>query len=387
MKSDCLKKIVHIISNLSIGGAQLLLYDILKNIESEYQIYIVTIDSGHYIEKFRTHGFNVIDIKCKGLINPLIYFKLKKIIKKIKPDVVHTHLLKADFYGRLAAKNLKVPLIISTCHNDSTIHKVSRNTRKNIFDHIDNWIIDFTNSYIVAISEKVKEYLIERKNGSIASRIKVIYNGIDVSKEKFLLNRDEIVSFKNSMHLKEDDIVIVIVGRLEEQKGHLDFLRSVIPLIKKYNLKILILGEGSKRVKIENFIGNEKLDKNIFLYGFIDETQKYFEISDICVIPSIWEGFGIVACEAMLKGKIVLASNVGGLKEIIDDGIDGYLYSLGNEKELNEKLECIILNYQNLKSVGLAAISKVKDKFNIETNAKEYFELYKEKLKFLRKSE
>lgn len=371
-------KVVHIISNLSIGGAQLLLFDIIKNQQAQnLEIVVITIDSGFYIEKFEKAGIKVIDLKLKGLVNPIIFVKLKKILKKIQPDIVHTHLLKADFYGRLAAKSLKTPVIFSTCHNDSTTHKLNTTGRRNIFDKIDNWVIDFTNSYIIAISEKVKQFLLKRKNEELSKKISVIYNGINVKKEEYILNNEKIKYFRSSLRFEENDFIISIIGRLEEQKGHLIFLSSVLQIIKKYNLKILIIGEGSQRSKIENFIKEENLYQNIFLLGFKAETEKYFEISNLVVVPSIWEGFGIVACEGMIKGKIVLAAKVGGLTEVIQDGVNGFLYETDT---LKTKLEYIFQNYDKLRFIGENAKEFVKEKFDIQKNSKLYYFEYIKRL-------
>ncbi len=365
---------IHIISNLSIGGAQLLLYDIIKNLKQEdVDVEVITINSGHYIQKFEAVGIKVYDLRCKGLINPLIFFKLKNLLKNIKPDIVHTHLLKADFYGRIIAKCLNVPVIFSTCHNDSTTHSLNNNNRKSIFDIIDNWVIDFTGSNIIAISEKVKSFLIKRKNEKLSEKIEVIYNGIDLKKEDVILNNEEIRYFKNKLGFSDEDYLISIIGRLEEQKGHLRFFQKCKETIKKYNFKVIVVGEGSLRNKIESFILKENLEKNIFLLGFQDDTEKYYEISDLIVVPSIWEGFGIVACEGMIKGKIVLAANVGGLPEIIDDGINGFTY---NEDNLIEKLEYIYKNQKSLGYITDNSKKKVKIKFDIKKNSKMYLQCY-----------
>ncbi len=372
------RKVIHIISNLSIGGAQLLLFDIINNLKKEeLEIEVITIDSGFYIDKFKKAGIKVRDLKCKGLVNPLIFLKLRNILKEIKPDIVHTHLLKADFYGRIAAKWLKIPVVFTTCHNDSTTHKLNKTNKKNIFDRIDNWVIDYTNSNIIAISERVKQFLLNRKNNKLSEKISVIYNGIEIEKEDFILNNEEIKYFRSTLKLEKEDFVISIIGRLEEQKGHLEFLGKCSEIIKELNLKILIVGEGSQRNKIENLIKNEKLENNVYLLGFKDDTEKYYEISDLIVIPSIWEGFGIVACEGMIKGKVVLASNVGGLSEIIDDGIDGFLY---NDKNLIQKLEYIYRNQNNLGYISDNSKVKVKMKFDIQKNSKKYYQCYEEKI-------
>jgi len=372
------KKIVHIISNLSIGGAQLLMFDILSNIQKEddIDITLITIDSGFYIEKFKKAGIKVIDIKSKGLVNPSIFFRLKKILKEIQPDIVHTHLLKADFYGRLAAKKIKIPFIFSTCHNDSTVHTSSGLSGKNIFDKIDNWVIKDTNSYIVAISNKVREYLIQRAGDEIANRVKVIYNGVDIKKEEYILNKEEIKYFRASLGFGERDFIISVVGRLEEQKGHLRFLEAVKELIPELKLKIVFVGEGSRRDAIQNFIDVNQLSEYVVLAGFQPETQKYIEIADLVIVPSLWEGFGIVVCEGMIKNKIVLASNVGGIPEIIDDGVNGFLYNINDANQLKSKIIYIRENMESLDNIKFAAKEKIKLKFDIIKNSTEYKNLY-----------
>lgn len=372
------KKIVHIISNLTIGGGQVLLFDILSQLKNyDVDISVITIDSGYYVKKFEEIGIKVTNLETKGLINPSIFFKLRKALKKIQPDIVHTHLLKADFYGRLVAKWLKVPIIFSTCHNDTTTHKIKKSERKNIYDYIDNWVMDYTNSYIIAISEHVKQYLIKRKSNIRTEKIFLVYNGIDVKKEEYILNDEGIKYFRNSIHLSEENFIISIVGRLEEQKGHLKFLSTASELIKKYDLKILLLGDGAERKKIENLIVSEKLERNVYLLGFIKQTDKYYEISNMVAVPSIWEGFGLVACEGMIKRKIVLASKVSGLPEVIDDGKNGFLYNINDENDLLTKLNYIISNFYNLESIGFNAVKKVKEKFDIKKTAEGYFNCYR----------
>lgn len=367
-------KICYIISNLSIGGAQLLLFDLINNLKNEnLEITVITIDSGYYIKKFEDAGIRIIDIKSKGLINPLIFFRLKNKLKEIQPHIVHTHLLKADFYGRLSAKWLQIPVIFTTCHNDSTTHSQKKNNKNNIFDSIDNWVIDYTNSYIIAISEKVKQFLINRKDEKISERMSVIYNGIDIKKEEYILNPEKIKYFKKTLGLTERDFIVSIVGRLEEQKGHIKFLTMSLEVIKKYNLKILIIGDGSQKDSIKNFIRTKNLESNVFLLGFIPDTEKYYEISHLIVIPSLWEGFGIVACEGMIKSKIVLAAKVGGLPEIIEHGVNGFLY---NEDDLNINLEFIITNFHKLNLINENAVKTVKNKFDIKYNSNLYYSQY-----------
>ncbi len=228
------KKIVHIISNLSLGGAQVLLFDILSYLKqkNDLDITVITIDSGEYIRKFEKEGIKVIDLKERGLINLNIYFKLRKILKEINPDIVHTHLNKADFYGRLSAKSINTGLIFSTCHNYSTHHKGADINKQSIFDRIDNFVISYSKSNLIAISEVVRKYLVNR-NSSFEKITEVIYNGVNIEKMQYKLNAPGLVNFRKEYGISKDDFVISILGRLELQKGHAFFLDSIKDFIKK----------------------------------------------------------------------------------------------------------------------------------------------------------
>ena len=375
-------KVVHIISNLSLGGAQILLFDILCKLKEyeDLELTLVTIDSGEYIEKYKNAGIKVIDLREKGLVNPKIYFKLKKILESLKPDIVHTHLNKADFYGRIAAKISNVPLIISTCHNYSTTHSGADINKKSFFDVIDNFVIDYSKSYLIAISKLVKQYLINR-NPSYEKITEVIYNGINFDKIKYKLSNWEILKLRSENNIDSDDFVISVIGRLDKQKGHLIFLESVKEIIhQNKKIKILLIGDGSLREQIEIFIKENNLSSQVIMKGFQPDSEPYIEISDLICVPSLWEGFGLVIIEGMIKRKIILASDVGGIPEIIEDGKTGFLFKSQNKTELIKKLIYIYSNIKELDHIKEKAVSVIKDNFDINKNTGQYYNSYMSKI-------
>lgn len=346
----------------------------------DLELTLITIDSGEYIEKYNNAGIKVIDIGEKGLVNLKIYFKLKKILKSIKPDIVHTHLNKADFYGRIAAKRLNVPLIISTCHNYSTTHTGADINTKSFFDIIDNFVIDYSKSSLIAISELVKKYLINR-NPSYEKITEVIYNGINLEKSKYKLSEGEILKLRSENNIDSDDFVISVIGRLDKQKGHLLFLESVKDILhQNKKIKILLIGDGSLRDQIERFIKENNLSNQVIMKGFQPDSEPYIEISDLICVPSLWEGFGLVIIEGMIKKKIVLASDVGGIPEIIKDGKTGFLFEPNNKDKFLDKLNYIYNNYGNLNFIRMNAVQLVKLKFDIKKNSEMYYQSYLAKI-------
>lgn len=379
-------KIVHIISNLSLGGAQVLVFDILKNLKkkNDLELSVITIDSGEYIENYNKAGIKVYDLKEKGLVNPKIYSKLKKILKEINPDIVHTHLNKADFYGRIAAKRAGVPVIVSTCHNYSTTHDGADVNKKSMFDRIDDLVISYSGSFLIAISEVVKQYLINR-NSKFENITEIIYNGVNINKEKYILQNNELSVFRKKFNISDDDYVITISGRIEKQKGHSFFIESVKDFLKeKKNIRILFLGDGSLKKDIETLVKADDLSEYVEFLGFQKEPEKFIEISDLICVPSLWEGFGLVVIEGMIKRKIVLASDVGGIPEIIISDVNGFLFESLNKNSLLENLEKIYNCKIDPEMIRENALNTVKNKFDIQKNSELYYQSYLKKIRNLK---
>lgn len=371
-------KLIHIISNLSQGGAQVLLYDILINLKkkNEFDIKVITIDSGEYIKKFEEAGIKVIDLKKKGLLNLNILSDLKKILKELKPDIVHTHLNKADFYGRIAARQVGVRIIFSTCHNYSTHHNGAAINKRSFFDIIDNFVIKYSNCNLIAISNVVKQYLIYR-NAEFGKITQVIYNGVNIEKENYLLNSEQQTKLRKEFNLEKNDFVITVIGRMDKQKGHLFFLESIKDYLRQNtDIKILIVGDGRLKNKISSFINSNFLENQVQILGFIIDIDPIIEISNLICVPSLWEGFGLVIIEGMIKNKIVLASNVGGIPEIIEDDKTGILFKSIDSKSLIEKLNYIYRNIDNLNEIKQNALDMVREKFDISKNSELYYKAY-----------
>jgi len=380
-------KLVHIISNLSLGGAQVLLFDILHYLskKNDLEIYVITIDSGEYIEKFKKAGIKVFDLMEKGLVNPKIYFKMKKLLKYLNPDIVHTHLNKADFYGRIAAKKTGVKLIYSTCHNYSTHHKGADVNKISIFDYIDNFVVKYSGSYLIAISEIVKKYLINRDK-RFDSITDVIYNGVNISKKNYQLEENEIDLLRIKYNVSKDDFLICLSGRFDKQKGHLFLLDALSEKIKeRKNIKIIMPGDGILKKEVENYISKNDLNEFVILPGFHKDIEKIIEISDLTIVPSLWEGFGLVVIESMVKKKVVLASDTGGIPEIIEHGENGYLFKTLNKTDFLEKFNFIYSVNSNLPEIQTNALNTVEMRFDINKNSEFYYLSYLSKFQSISK--
>ena len=370
-------KLVYIISNLGIGGAQILLLNILKQVKGSgfYEVSVITLNKGIYTDTVINMGISVFNLNCKNLINPIIFIKLYKLLKKIKPDIVHTHLLKADFYGRISSRLAGIKHIVSTYHTNSSSHKIKKGESKNINDYLDNLSIRFSHCHIIAVSEKVKDYVI-KKTENRNHKIAVIGNGINID-DFVIMDKEEKNTLKKQLKLDCNDYLITFAGRLEIHKGIDFFLESLKDYIKKNkNIKIIVIGTGNLEQYLINFIIQNDLTDNINLLGFKHDVNKYIQISDLVVVPSIVEGFGLIILESMLCKVPVLASNAGAIPEIIKDKYNGYLFQSGNKQSLIDSLDYII-NQKDSETILTNAYNIVTDRYNIKNVAGKYISFYK----------
>ncbi|MBX7043531.1 MAG: glycosyltransferase family 4 protein [Ignavibacteria bacterium] len=373
-------RIVQIVSNLSLGGAQRLLLDICKYLKSkdDVDVRMITIDSGEFVPLFREAGIDVKDLKRKGLVNPAIFRDLISDLRQQPADIVHTHLQKADFYGRLSAAVTGTKNICTTYHGYSTGHKTASDESPGIFDKLDDLVIRLSGSRLIAVSETVKNFLVNRSEFN-KDRVEVIYNGIDtVEMSKMSMSEEEALSMRQRFKAGRDTRVILISGRIEPAKGQLFFLKAIENLFTEFpQMNVVILGRGSDESKIKEFTISKGLKERIFLPGFVSNPKPYYEMSDIVAVPSMWEGFGLAAIEGMIMGKIAIVSETGGLKEVVRNGVTGFTFKSGDEEDLQSKLRKILSEFEELEDIRQRAVSEVKKRFDITSSAEAYYQFYR----------
>lgn len=347
-------KIIHIIPTLDIGGAERLIVDILKDLDKDlFDVEVVCLKRfGFWGLDLKRHKLKMTLLKQRFRFSAGSFFTLVRLFKKRKPDIVHTHLFGADFYGILAARLSGVKTIISTEHNKNYFEGIIR--RK-----IKKFVYKYATS-IVAVSEAVKDYLLSE--GVAKEKIIVIHNGVRV--------KDFFISGKKR---SSGPLIIGSVGRLSEQKDFSVLLKAVI---KIDGIKMVIAGEGELRSKLEALIKKLNLSDRVELLGNEKDMKKFYKKLDIFVLPSKWEGFGIVILEAGLSGLPVIASRIDGIKEIIENKKDGLLFESGNIFELTKLINKLAVDREQRAKLGRALRKKVENKFSIEVMVKKYEKLY-----------
>ncbi len=371
------KTIVHIAQ--SAGGVAEYLYMFLKNFKDKNfeNILIVSEDYREKLDKFKPYVSNIYivpmvrEVELKNDVKAIL--KVRKILKQIKPNIVYLHSSKAGAIGRIAlALNFKTKILYNA-HGWYFNAQIS-NIKKKIFVVIEKILAVKTNK-IINISKSEHESALKHKIAP-EKKMCVIENGIDFT--KFENNDKYREETRKKYHVKNDEIVIGVVGRLTEQKDPLTMIKA-FELVHKENrnVRLMYVGSGNLEEDVKQYAKEKNILDKIIITGWVDDVEQYIPAFDIAVLPSKWEGFGLVLIEYMACDKPIIATNVGGISDIIENFKNGILCSVQDYKTIGETIIKLIKN-ENLKKQIIYQNKVYREKYNIQNVINNYIKIYKE---------
>ncbi len=369
-------KICHLITSIDRGGAENHLISLIKKQNKSSEILLIYLRGNDYWKKeLETMGVKVVKIKFLKLINIIrlikVYIELKKIILNFNPDIVHAHLSSMELLASLLKffNPKKINLVI-TKHLDSFFLEASFGQNLLIRGVFIDKFIHKNADRIICISKQVKRYF-TKKILLPTNKIRVIYYG--VSKEYFGKKKKLKLIDKN---LNKKDFLICCIARHVKQKS-LDFLiLSFAEFIKKNpNSKLLLVGNGPERNNLIKIAKENKVYKKIIWIKFSENIKDLLKISNVFVLPSKYEGFGMVFLEAMLTNTPVISTNISAIPEVIENNYNGILIEPDNIKQMVSALN----NIQDKKLIKKFSINSKKllsNKFNLEAMYKKTNNVY-----------
>lgn len=380
--------VLHVVTNLSDGGLEKIVYLIIKNLSDErfsHNIAVLTkADNEFLVNKLKELSVNIVYYDFDNRIfkfssifkNIFGLTKLSLFIRRNKINVIHSHDFFPAFIARLAYIN-SVMMFHKPGRNIVTLHNIFF-WLNNIHHKINRCLSIFT-TRIVCVSESVLDYSL--KHDKIpAKKYLVIFNGV----ESDLYGPDPncVRFYRKEFGLNEKNFVIGNIGVLSVRKGQKYLLLALSVLIKKYpQIRVIIIGSErphEKEISIEltGIIEDYKLRDYVKTLEPREDINKIYNIFDIYVMPSISEGQSLSAIEAMLNSKICLFSDIGPFKEMIDDGVNGFLFKSESVADLSGKIEYIIENFSRIQNVGKKAREAALQRYNVLTMCENYRRLY-----------
>lgn len=366
-----MKKIVYIAQ--SAGGVAEYLYMLLKNFKNkEYEsILIVSEDYNEQLERFKPYVSHIYIIPMIRELNLKTDIKaileLKKRLKKIRPDIVYLNSSKAGGIGRLALLFDFRVKILYNAHGWYFSAKIS-DKKKKLFALMEK-ILALKTTKIINISKAEQESALKYKIAP-KKKMTIIENGIDFSRfDNCDVNRKET---RNKYNIKEDDIVIGVVGRISEQKDPMTSIQAFKIVKEKYpNTKLLMVGSGELEEDVIKYAKDNAINQDVIITGWVNCVEEYIPAFDIAILPSKWEGFGLVIVEYMACDKPIIASNVGGIANIITNEENGLLVNCEDYKMLADKIEKIITDKAMTEKI-IARNKEYRKKYDISEFIKKY---------------
>lgn len=363
-----------------MGGSQRVVYDIIANLaEYEYDITLVTSPGGELLKWIDNLNVNR-NLKVKVITVPSLvrdisfindfrtFFHLFKILRKGRYDVAHFHNSKIGIMGRVAAWIAGVPKIFYTVHGWGL--NACKSTLLYRLTSMMEWVAGQLCTKVVFVAESDMEK--GMKSGlTPKGKACLIYNGIsNMPEDKYELRKE--------YEIPENIPVLASIARLSEPKDPLFTIR-LADRIRNAGLdfRLLLIGDGSLRKDCERMIEELKIDKHVLLLGMRADVRKIIHDIDIVLLFSKWEGLPISVIEAMFAGKPVVASNVGGIKELIDHGKNGYLLDDFHMESGVAYISDLIHDAKLRETMGMTGRSMACSRFTLDRMVRQYHELYK----------
>jgi glycosyltransferase involved in cell wall biosynthesis len=344
-------KILHIITELPVGGAQDNTLLTVKGLKDKgYQVDMAAAPGGawedlaqQYSDKlYHIQGFSANNISLFNNIKAII--EVYKVLKENSYHIIHTHSSTAGVCARIAAKLAGVPLVIHTVHG-FPFHDFMSSFKKNFLIYLEKFSA-MLSDYMITVSKLNLEEIVQR---NIAPRHKLvnIYSGIDI--EKFKVDRPAS-EIRAELEIPEGYNVVGLVARLSKQKAPGYFVEAAKQILQeKEDVIFLIVGDGPLRAELETQIGDED---RIRMLGARENVPEILSILDVFALSSIYEGLGRAMTEAMIAGKPVVAPSVNGIPEVVKDKETGFLTPTKAPEILAEKILILLNNPDLRKTMG-----------------------------------
>lgn len=371
-----------------VGGIARVVHDLSKRlIKDGHEVTVVTYKDGdtpayendkgvevYRVDNYMIHPNNFIDWIMQ--LNFNLIAKATEIIQKEgKFDVIHAH----DWLVANAAKALKnafdIPIV-------ATIHATEAGRNSGIHDDTQRyindteWLLTYEATEVIVNSNYMKNH-VQGLFGLPFDKINVIPNGINLTNFNGV---DRDYDFRRQ-YAMDNEKIILYVGRLVYEKGVQHLISAMPKILENYHdAKLIIAGKGGMLDELKGQAEAMELSNKVYFTGYLNskQVQKMYKCADVAVFPSTYEPFGIVALEAMLAGVPTVVSDIGGLNEIVDHGINGMKSYAGNSNSIADSVISLLYDKQLAANISKKAKQKVKEEFNWNKIAQDTHYIYEQ---------
>ena len=338
----------------------------------KFETIIVYSKRGKLLKEFEAIGIEIEKFDTISKFNILEILYLYHLIKDRKIDILQTHGLRVDFFGFVVAKLAHVPHII--VRHVATSQHLTSGLRKLVYNFFDNFAMNFA-AKVVAVSKTIEDDLVATQRID-RSQIVTIVNGVD-TKRFFKMSKHIELKIKKDLGVNNRNQVVGMIAQLSYWKGIIYFLKAVPLILKKYaKVVFLIVGDGPEREKLEATVNALGISERVIFAGFRRDVPEVISIMNISVLSSLREGLPNALLESMAMYKPVVATNVGGVAEIVLNDKTGFLVPSGDSSALAGAILKLLNDTTMALRFGEAGRRHIEKNFSLERMIVKYEELY-----------
>jgi glycosyltransferase involved in cell wall biosynthesis len=371
-------RVVEVLATGTNGGAQEHVYSLVTRLDREcYDVRVVSLSHGSSVRRLQKAGIDVTVIDEPD--DRLAVRMLADELAPFQPEIVHNHMYRAEVVGTRAAlllgeKGCRRPAIISTVHSSRVRCSEDRQTLRRLTPLMDRLIV-----VSKAIDHKIRE------EGRAVAPISLIYNGVDLQRYN---HQQPCCTLHEEYLIPADAQIVGVVARLEAEKGHRTLLEAwPLVLAEVPSARLLIIGEGSERDSLEAQVASLGIEDRVVFTGRREDVPAVTAALDVAVLPSYREAQGLSVLEAMALGRPVIASRVGGIPEMIEDGVSGLLVEPHDCDALAAGIVRLLTDHPLADMIAHRGHELVHDRFCIELMVHSMSDLYDQAALELRASE
>jgi glycosyltransferase involved in cell wall biosynthesis len=362
-------RVVEILATGTNGGAQEHVYSLMTRLDrSRHEVGLVSLSAGSAVRKLQRAGFSVLVIDEPDDASAV--GALTAHLADVRPDVIHTHMYRADIVGTKAAIALanaghRRPYVVSTVHSSRVRSVADRETLRALTPAMDQ---------LIAVSKSIERKIAEERPG--LAPVRLIYNGVDLERYD---HQEPCCTLRDEYGMEPGSQLVGVVARLEPEKGHQTLLDAWPHVLRRVpDAYLLIVGEGSRRDFLEGQAAANRVAHRVVFTGRRDDIPAVTAALDVAVLPSHREAQGLSILEAMALSRPVVASDVGGIPEMIEDGVTGLLVEHDRPELLAAAIVRLLTDHAFADTIARAGHDLVHDQFCVQLMVKSIERIYEE---------
>lgn len=368
-KNKKVKTILFLSTSSGPGGAEQVISNLAACMDPDkYRGVLCVFRPGWLQERSQSRGVPTYVIPTQGMMDWRWAHRFRDLLRGEQVDLIHAHEFDATVQGAAVAAYCGIP-VVATVHGK---HYFWEKLRRRLAYR---WVS--RRATMVAVSEDLKRFVVE-KVGIDSSRITVLYNGVDLPQAT---DPADIEACRRAMNLPDTDHVVGVVGNLYPVKGH-QYLIDAIPAVleKCPDSSFVFAGRGQLETDLKQQVNRLGLDKRVHFLGLRQDIPRVLALLDVFVLPSLSEGLSMAILEAMMAGKPVIATSVGGNPEIVTDEETGFLVPPRDSHALAERLVTLLKNRHLAAQLGEHGKRRAERQFSLQSMVNAYESLYAEHL-------